>query len=103
MAGTRWRRTEPPVRLTQRQFVAVALYASGASAQQTAEILGVQFGTLHKLLRRIRSKFACAGLAAGTRTDLERALYAHPTLVAYADGTERLVRPYVPAAQQSGA
>lgn len=88
-----------PLRFTQRQFVFVALYVGGASTKEAAEILGVQFGAFHKLLRRIRSKFATAGIAAGTRIELERAVHAHPTLVVFPNGTERLVRPYVPASQ----
>lgn len=85
------------MRLSQRQFVCVALYVSGATTAQTAAILGLQFGTAHKLLARMRSKFAAAGLAAGTRIELERALHEHGSLVVFQDGTERLVRPFVAA------
>ncbi len=100
MGQSKWKQTEPPVRLTQRQFVLIALYANGATAKQAAAILGIQFGTLHKLLKRVRAKFALAGLPAGSAIELERTLHEHPTLVALPDGTERLVRPFM-AAQAS--
>lgn len=89
------------MRLTQRQFVLTALYAAGATARQAAAILGVQFGTFHSQRVHVRNKFAAAGIAAGSRIELERALHAHPTLVTFPDGSERLVRPHVPASQHS--
>ncbi len=97
MAAVRAWRTEPPVRLTQREFVLAALFSAGATARQAAAILGIQFGTFHKQRVRVRNKFAAAGIPAGSRVELERALHAHPTLVALPDGTERLVRPFVAA------
>ncbi len=102
MAAVQAWRTEPPVRLTQREFVLAALFSAGATARQAAAILGIQFGTFHKRRVQVRNKFAAAGIAAGTRIELERALYAHPTLVAFPDGTERLVRPFVATEPPTG-
>ncbi len=96
MGTVRAWRSEPPVRLTQREFVLAALYAAGATARQAAAILGIQYGTFHAARAKVRDKFATAGIAAGSRLELLQALHAHVTLVAFPDGTERLVRPYVP-------
>lgn len=84
------------VRLTQRQFVVLALYVGGFTAQQTASFLSVELETISTYRKRVRAKVAAAGYSARSRTDLERCLAERGALVLRPDGSVSFVKSLAP-------
>lgn len=58
------------VRLSEREKIALTLYASGLTLEQVAERMKVASSTVKEYLDRVRDKYTAAGIYARTKTQL---------------------------------
>lgn len=62
----------PTVQLTDRERMAMVLYASGMKIEAVARRMGVKPATAAEFIKRVRGKYLKAGTPAPTKTDLYR-------------------------------